>query len=390
LISLFTPYTHLIHWLFFALSFSKTPHYLALVFRTADFHYNLPTDLIAQVPADRRDSSRLLVLNRTSRHLEHRQFTDFPALLRPGDLLVLNNSKVIPARLRAIKPDSGGAVEILLIEEIAPNDWWVMLKPGKRVRAGTLLQLLDPSGAPTPIHAQVLEKSDEGHYRLQFTGAANLLAELTRLGEMPLPPYIRRAHGPQPADADRYQTVFAQPSGSVAAPTAGLHFTQEILHRIQTSGVEIAHVTLHVGLGTFSPVKADSLAEHRMHQERYEITPEAARQINAAKTARRRVIAVGTTSLRVLESAAAQTEATAPIIATTAKTRLFVYPPYQFKIVDALLTNFHLPESTLLMLVAAFAAPGRTEGRELILHTYAEAIRARYRFFSYGDAMFIQ
>lgn len=388
MILLFTTYTRVIHRILFFLYFPKLPHYLRLVIRTSDFQYELPPELIAHFPADRRDASRLLVLDRASRQLNHRHFIDFPSFLLPGDVLVLNNSKVIPARLRAIKPDSGGSVEVLLVEEVAQNNWWVMLKPGKRVRQGTILQLLERNGEPSSIHAEVLEKSGEGHYRLKFTGTENLLAEAARLGEMPLPPYIRREHGAQPADADRYQTVFAQTAGSVAAPTAGLHFTQEILHRIKTSGVEIAEVTLHVGLGTFAPVKVDSLAEHRMHQERYEISEAAAHQISAAKTAGRRVIAVGTTSLRVLESAAAAL-GTAQLVRTSGKTRLFVYPPYHFKVADALLTNFHLPESTLLMLVSAFAAPGRIEGRELIMNAYAEAIRERYRFFSYGDAMFI-
>ena len=356
------------------------------MFRTADFNYELPADLIAQVPANRRDSSRLLVLDRPSRQVEHRMFTDFPAFLKPGDVLVLNNSRVIPARLRAIKPNSGGAVEVLLVEEVAPNDWWVMLKPGKRVRPGTVLQLLERDGDRSSIHAEVLEKSDEGHYRLKFSGTTHQLTDVTRLGEMPLPPYIRREAGAQPADAERYQTVFAQPSGSVAAPTAGLHFTPEILTQIRNIGVEIAEVTLHVGLGTFAPVKVESLAEHKMHEERYEIAAESAKKIAEAKRSGRRVVAVGTTSLRVLESVAA---AHGEVIATSGRTRLFVYPPYHLKVVDALLTNFHLPESTLLMLVSAFAAPGKTEGRELIMNAYAEAIRERYRFFSYGDAMLI-
>lgn len=356
------------------------------MFRTSDFNYELPPDLIAQVPANRRDSSRLLVLDRPSRQVEHRMFTDFPAFLKPGDVLVLNNSRVIPARLRAIKPNSGGAMEVLLVEEVAPKDWWVMLKPGKRVRQGTVLQLLERDGDRSSIHAEVLEKSDEGHYRLKFTGTTHLLTEVTRLGEIPLPPYIHREAGAQPVDAERYQTVFAQPSGSVAAPTAGLHFTPEILTRIRNIGVEIAEVTLHVGLGTFAPVKVESLAEHKMHEERYEIAAESAKKIAEAKRSGRRVVAVGTTSLRVLESVAA---AHGEVIATSGRTRLFVYPPYHLKVVDALLTNFHLPESTLLMLVSAFAAPGKTEGRELIMNAYAEAIRERYRFFSYGDAMLI-
>lgn len=312
-------------------------------------------------------------------------FADLPKLLSREKLLVVNNTKVIPARMHAVKA-SGGAIEILLFEEVRRNEWWVMLKPGKRVRKGTMLHVLDHFGSKTSVVLEVLEKSEEGHYRVSSHGTGDLLGELGRIGEVPLPPYIRRDEGTRPEDDERYQTVFAQAAGSVAAPTAGLHFTPEILEQLRKNGVEIAEVTLHVGLGTFSPVKVESLAEHKMHEERYEIGVEAAKKIAEAKRSGRRVIAVGTTSLRVLESVAAKH---GEVIATSGKTRLFVYPPYDFKVVDALLTNFHLPESTLLMLVSAFAAPGKTEGRDLIMKAYAEAIRERYRFFSYGDAMFI-
>jgi S-adenosylmethionine:tRNA ribosyltransferase-isomerase len=249
-----------------------------------------------------------------------------------------------------------------------------------------MLHVLDHFGGKTSVVLEILEKSEEGHYRVSSHGTGDLLGELSRIGEVPLPPYIRRDEGTRPEDDERYQTVFAQAAGSVAAPTAGLHFTPEILAQIRNNGVEIAEVTLHVGLGTFSPVKVESLAEHKMHEERYEIGAEAAKKIADAKRSGRRVIAVGTTSLRVLESVAAKH---GEVIATAGKTRLFVYPPYDFKVVDALLTNFHLPESTLLMLVSAFAAPGKTEGRDLMMKAYEEAIRERYRFFSYGDAMFI-
>lgn len=354
--------------------------------QTTDYFYNLPPELIAQAPAHLRDSSRLLVLHRAEKRLEHRHFPDLLAYLRPGDVLVVNNSRVMPARLRARKRPSGGAVEILLLEEMSLNEWWVMLKPGKRVREGTVLQLLDQRSEPTNLQAKVFEKSDEGHYRLRFEGGTDLKDQLQELGEVPLPPYIRRESGANEDDAERYQTVFSNPLGSVAAPTAGLHFSRELLEKIKSSGVEVTHVTLHVGLGTFAPVKAASLEEHKMHEEPYSISAESAEVIAKAESDGRRVIAVGTTSLRVLETVSAKH---GEVIAGSGKTRLFVYPPYNFKVVDALLTNFHLPESTLLMLVSAFAAPGRKEGREMIMNTYAEAIRERYRFFSYGDAMLI-
>jgi S-adenosylmethionine:tRNA ribosyltransferase-isomerase len=354
--------------------------------RTADFDYDLPPDLIAQHPAEKRDASRLLVVNRSDGRFEHRRFRDFPDFLSPGDVLVINDSRVIPARLRAVKPESGGSVEVLLLEEVGENEWWVMLKPGKRVRQGTLLKFLDKTNQPTPLQAEVLDKSSEGHYRLKFDGTEDLQTVIQNIGEMPLPPYIRRSEGAGSIDEERYQTVFAQPAGSVAAPTAGLHFTKELLQNIRARGVQTVSVTLHVGLGTFAPVKTETLDEHRMHEERYFVSEEAATAINAARKEGRRVFAVGTTSLRVLESVAALH---GEVKCGAGRTRLFVHPPCEFKVVDALLTNFHLPKSTLLMLVSAFAAPGKIEGRDLIMQAYQEAIRERYRFFSYGDAMLI-
>lgn len=353
--------------------------------RTDDFDYDLPANLIAHYPAPARDGSRLLVLERSKNLLEHRNFSDLPSFLRPGDLLVLNNSKVIPARLRA-KKETGSQIEVLLTEEVDTNIWWSMLKPGKRVRPGTRLHLLDHSSNATPVIATVQEKSNEGHFRLFFTGVNDIKTVLDELGELPLPPYIHRPTGPATHDLDRYQTVFAKPLGSVAAPTAGLHFTPLLLEQLRRKGIATAEVTLHVGLGTFMPVKAESLAEHRMHEERYEVPASAADAIRSAKARGGRVIAVGTTSLRVLESVAAKS---GDFIAGAGRTRLFVYPPYQFKVVDALLTNFHLPKSTLLMLVSAFASPAETAGIERIRNAYQEAVREQYRFFSYGDAMLI-
>lgn len=355
--------------------------------RTADFQFELPPDLIAQYPAAQRDQSRLLVLHRAQNRLEHRHFPDLPGFLRAGDVLILNNSRVIPARLRGANWKTPGKFEVLLLEENAVNDWWAMLKPGKRARVGTQIKILDHHGQPSAVTATVTEINGEGHRRLAFSGTPNLSGELDALGEIPLPPYIARA-GEDAADRERYQTVFAQPAGSVAAPTAGLHFTPELLKAILALGVNIGFVTLHVGLGTFAPVKAENLSAHTMHEERFEIGPEAANLVNEAKAAGRRVIAVGTTSVRVLESVAAQNHGKLNVF--KGKTRIFIFPPFHFKIVDALVTNFHLPGSTLLMLASAFAMPGeKIGGRERILAAYAEAIRERYRFFSYGDAMLL-
>jgi S-adenosylmethionine:tRNA ribosyltransferase-isomerase len=357
--------------------------------RTADFDYLLPEGLIAQHPPGRRDDSRLLVLGRAGETISHRRFRELPQILRSGDLLVFNDSKVIPARLRGQNPETGGRFELLLVEEVGANDWWAMLRPGRRARVGNAINILDSAGAPSSIYARVVEVNEEGHRRLQFHGIADLRPELPQLGETPLPPYIRRAARSElQEDLERYQTVYALPPGSLAAPTAGLHFTPELLAALETCGVATAFVTLHVGLGTFAPVKADNLADHRMHEERFEVSVEAAGKVNAARAESRRVIAVGTTTLRVLESVAAG--GTGLLRAGPGRTRIFLHPPAQFQIVDALITNFHLPRSTLLMLVSAFASPGALRGRELILLAYAEAVRERYRFFSYGDAMFIE
>jgi S-adenosylmethionine:tRNA ribosyltransferase-isomerase len=356
--------------------------------RTAEFDFLLPPELIAQIPMPERDQSRLLVVDRASGGITPGRFRDLLAYLRPGDVLVLNNSRVIPARLRGSNAKSGGQFEILLLEENSTNDWWVMLRPGKRARVGTEIIFHDHAGNPTAVRATVTDTNSEGHRRLRFSGVPNISALLDSLGEIPLPPYIERENANElAADKIRYQTVYAAPAGSVAAPTAGLHFTEALLAEIRARGVKVCFVTLHVGLGTFAPVKSDSLDGHTMHEERYELSEETVRAIDEAKQGGGRVIAVGTTSVRVLESAAAQHAGR--LIAGSGRTRIFIYPPYTFKIVDALLTNFHLPRSTLLMLVSAFAAPGEIRGREMVLSAYAEAVRERYRFFSYGDAMLL-
>jgi len=355
--------------------------------RTADFHYELPPELIAQFPAEKRDESRLFVLHRKTGQLEHRQFPDLLEFFQPGDVLVLNNSRVIPARLRGKNVKTGGKFEILLLEENAVNDWWAMLRPGKRAPIGTHIRLQEKNGDAGKIIATVTETNADGHRRLQFSGTSNVFDELDALGELPLPPYIERSREVAD-DKTRYQTVYAQPAGSVAAPTAGLHFTPEILEKIRTLGVKICFVTLHVGAGTFLPVKVENLAEHTMHFERFEVGSETVFTVNEAKKNGHRVIAAGTTTVRTLESVARANAGKLNVHA--GKTDIFIYPPAEFQIVDSLLTNFHLPQSTLLMLVSAFAAPGEnTHGRDLVLSAYAEAIRERYRFFSYGDAMLI-
>ncbi|NOS72575.1 MAG: tRNA preQ1(34) S-adenosylmethionine ribosyltransferase-isomerase QueA [Verrucomicrobia bacterium] len=358
--------------------------------RTADFSFELPPELIAQHPATSRDQSRLLVLHRNTGQLEHKTFRNLLDFVRAGDVLVLNNSRVIPARLRGTNLKTGGAFELLLLEENGTNDWWAMMKPGKRAKVGTEIKVTHhaPRITHQEILATVVDTNPEGHRRLQFSGTQNILDDLDSLGELPLPPYIQRDKNNLPvSDRNRYQTVFAQPPGSVAAPTAGLHFTPELLDELRACGVEICFVTLHVGLGTFAPVKAETLDRHVMHEERFEVSEATANVVNKARMENRRVFAVGTTSVRVLESATSQN--TGRVGSGPGRTRIFIHPPHTFKIVDALLTNFHLPCSTLLMLASAFAAPGRLSGREMILSSYAEAIRERYRFFSYGDAMLI-
>jgi len=355
--------------------------------RTAEFNFDLPAGLIAQHPAPHRDESRLLILHRADETVAHRRFRDLAGIFRAGDVLVLNNSRVIPARLRGTNARTGGKFEVLLLEEVEVNNWWVMLRPGKSARVGTQVVFSDNSPA-VRISATVEEVNDEGHRRLQFSGTPDITHELDRLGEVPLPPYIARANSADMAeDKERYQTIYARIDGSVAAPTAGLHFTAELLDEIRGRGVKICFVTLHIGPGTFAPVKAETLAAHKMHEEKFELGEETVRAVNEAKSAGRRVFAVGTTTVRVLESVAFANSGKLNVY--RGKTRIFIHPPFPFQVVDALLTNFHLPCSTLLMLVSAFAAPGETRGREIILTTYAEAIRKRYRFFSYGDAMLI-
>ncbi len=355
---------------------------------TADFDYHLPQELIAQHPLPQRDTSRLLVLYRDTGRVEHRRFHDLVNFLQTGDVLVLNNSRVIPARLRGVNARTGGVFEILLTEENATNDWWAMLKPGKRARVGTEIEIRDPNSKIQKLAATVVATNEEGHRRLHFQGGRNILDMLDELGEVPLPPYINREDASElTQDKHRYQTVFAHAAGSVAAPTAGLHFTDELLVAIRERGVDIHFVTLHVGLGTFAPVKAESLAGHTMHHERFALSDTTARAVNEAKARGRRVITVGTTSMRVLETVAQQNQK--HLIAGSGRTDIFIHPPFAFQIAAGLVTNFHLPCSTLLMLVSAFAAPGQTRGREMILAAYAEAIKERYRFFSYGDAMLI-
>ena len=355
--------------------------------RTADFNFDLPPGLIAQHPAPQRDESRLLVLHRANGNIEHRRFRDLAGVFRAGDVLVLNNSRVIPARLRGANARTGGKFEILLLEEKATNDWWVMLRPGKSARVGTQI-VFHGNRQITRIRATVVEVNDEGHRRLQFSDTPDISHELDRLGEVPLPPYITRANPDEMGeDKERYQTIYARTDGSVAAPTAGLHFTGKLLDEIRARGVTICFVTLHIGPGTFAPVKTETLAAHKMHEERFELGEETAHAVNEAKSTGRRVFAVGTTTVRVLESIAAKNNGKLNVY--KGRTHIFIYPPFQFQIVDALLTNFHLPCSTLLMLVSAFAAPGETRGREMVLSAYAGAIRKRYRFFSYGDAMLI-
>jgi S-adenosylmethionine:tRNA ribosyltransferase-isomerase len=354
----------------------------------SDFHFDLPEDRIAQSPTENREDSRLLVLHRDTGRIEHRGFRDFKEYLRSGDTLVMNNSRVIPARLRARKIEGGGRVELLLLEENQTNDWWALLRPGKRLRNGSVLQVLDLEGNPSEMNATVLDKDPRARYRVRFSGVPEIRSLLPSIGEIPLPPYIRRPAGTSQAlDLERYQTVFGIHEGSVAAPTAGLHFSNGSLEAIRAMGVTTCSVTLHVGMGTFAPVKTENLAEHAMHEEQIHVDEETATTLQSARNSGSRIVAAGTTSLRTLESVARLNHG--QLRAYRGRTDLFIHPPGQFHVVDILLTNFHLPGSTLLMLVSAFAAPNETRGRDLILKAYAEAIREGYRFFSYGDAMLI-
>lgn len=340
--------------------------------KTSDFYFELPPELIAQDPLEDRSASRLLVLDRESGAVAHHTFKEITQFLRPGDCLVLNNTKVLPARLLGTKEDTGAAIEVLLLKRKEKDVWETLVKPGKKARPGTRLTFGDGS-----LRAEVLEVAEEGNRLIRFCYEGIFEEVLDRLGEMPLPPYITH----KLADKNRYQTVYAKYEGSAAAPTAGLHFTEELLAQIEEMGVEIAFVTLHVGLGTFRPVKAENLLEHHMHSEYFEVTQETADIINRTKVRGGRVICVGTTSCRTLESAAGED---GMVRAGRGNTEIFIYPGYQFKVLDCLLTNFHLPESTLVMLVSALA------GRERVLAAYREAIEEKYRFFSFGDCMFIR
>lgn len=338
----------------------------------SDFYFDLPEELIAQDPLEDRSSSRLLVLDKETGETSHHIFKEVINYLNPGDCLVLNNTKVIPARLIGHKEDTGAAIEVLLLKRKENDIWETLVKPGKKCKPGT--KIVFGEGL---LHATVLETVEDGNRLIRFSYEGIFEEILDKLGEMPLPPYI--THKLQ--DKNRYQTVYAKYEGSAAAPTAGLHFTKELLKQIEEKGIDIAYVTLHVGLGTFRPVKVDNILEHHMHSEFYQVTKEAAEKINKAKKEGHRVICVGTTSCRTVESAA---DENGMVKEGCDNTEIFIYPGYKFKVLDALITNFHLPESTLVMLVSALA------GREHILNAYEEAIREKYRFFSFGDAMLIK
>ncbi len=335
----------------------------------SDFYYELPEELIAQTPIEPRDASRLLVYDRSANTIEHKHFYDLPDYLHKGDVLVINNTRVLPARIYGVKAVTGAKVEFLLHKRINLTDWEVLVKPAKKASVGAKFVFSDK------LSAEVIEYEGEGLRKVRFTFDGVFEDVLSAIGEIPIPPYIHEKLKEQ----ERYQTVYAKENGSSAAPTAGLHFTPELLNKLRAMGVEIVEVLLHVGLGTFRPVKADDITEHKMHSEYYCVTQKAADEINAAKAEGRRIIAVGTTSVRVLESAFRDGK----LHAESGETSIFIYPPYKFKAVDALVTNFHLPESTLIMLISAFM------GRENALKMYETAVKERYRFFSFGDACFI-
>ena len=336
-----------------------------------DFYFDLPEELIAQDPLKDRSSSRLLVLDRDTGEVQHRVFRDIVEYLRPGDCLVINDTKVIPARLFGIKKDTGAKIEILLLKRRENDIWETLVRPGKKCRPGTVIEFGEGL-----LSGTVVETVDDGNRLIRFSYKGIFEEILDQLGQMPLPPYITH----ELKDKNRYQTVYAKHEGSAAAPTAGLHFTNELLKQIEEMGVKVAHVTLHVGLGTFRPVKVENVLDHHMHSEFYVVEESEARKVNDTKAAGGRVICVGTTSCRTVESASTDDGI---LQAKTGWTEIFIYPGYRFKVLDALITNFHLPESTLVMLVSALA------GRGHILDAYKEAVKERYRFFSFGDAMFI-
>ena len=338
--------------------------------KTSDFYFDLPQELIAQDPLEDRSASRLLMVNKDTGEIKHEVFRNIIDYLNPGDCLVLNNTKVLPARLLGVKEDTGAAIEVLLLKRRERDVWETLVKPGKKMKPGA--RLVFGEGL---LKAEVLDVVEEGNRLIHFSYEGIFEEVLDQLGEMPLPPYITH----KLKEKNRYQTVYAKYDGSAAAPTAGLHFTEELLNRIEKKGVKLAYVTLHVGLGTFRPVKADNILEHHMHSEYYQISAEAAELINETRRSGKRVICVGTTSCRTIESAA---DENGMLEECCGNTEIFIYPGYRFKVLDCLITNFHLPESTLVMLVSALA------GRENVLNAYEEAIKEKYRFFSFGDACF--
>ena len=339
--------------------------------KTSDFYYDLPEELIAQHPAEPRDSSRLLVYNRKTDRVDHRHFRDIVEYLKKGDVLVVNNTRVLPARLIGHRIGTGGAMEFLLLKRVDKDTWNVLVKPGKKAKIGSAFAFSDE------LKAEIIGNCEGGGRTVRFLYEGVFEDILSRVGQMPLPPYIKE----KLQDKERYQTVYSQENGSAAAPTAGLHFTPELLDRIRAMGVEVVEVLLHVGLGTFRPVKVDDVSNHEMHSEFYRVTEQAADAVNRAKREGRRVIAVGTTSVRTLESAS---DESGILRAESGDTRIFIYPGYRFKCVDALITNFHLPESTLIMLVSALI------GKDKTLELYKLAVKERYRFFSFGDACFFE
>lgn len=338
--------------------------------KTSDFNFELPPELIAQTPIEKRDASRLLVLNKETGEVEHKHFYDLPSFLKPGDCLVLNNSRVLPARLFG-RRSGGGACEVLLLIDRGEKVWECLVRPGKKLRVGAKISFGDGQ-----LTAEVVGETEGGNRLVRFDYEGIFLETLERLGKMPLPPYIKE----ELEDSERYQTVYSKVVGSAAAPTAGLHFTEDLLNKVQSMGVKVCYVTLHVGLGTFRPVKAENLDEHEMHSEYCVISQETADTINQTKREGGRVICVGTTSCRTIESWANDD---GTMEAKAGWTNIFIYPGYKFKVLDCLITNFHLPESTLIMLVSALA------GHEKVMNAYEIAVREQYRFFSFGDAMFI-
>lgn len=345
----------------------------------SEFDYNLPEELIAQLPADKRENSKMLILDTKNKSITHKHFYDIVDIIDSNSLLVLNNTKVLPARLYGEKEGTGAKIEVFLLKQLEGKKWETLIKPSKRIKENTLIKISNE------LSVKALSKTEEdGGWIVELIYEGNVLDVLHRNGNIPLPPYIERKlqnEDIKKLDFERYQTVYAKDEGSVAAPTAGLHFTDEILSRLKEKGVEIAYVTLNVGLGTFRPVKCENILEHKMHAETFEITEATANMINQAKKSGKKIIAVGTTTVRTLETAFAKY---GEIKACHDESRLFIYPPYEFKVIDNLITNFHLPKSTLLMLVSALA------GKDFIFKAYEEAIKNKYRFFSYGDCMYIK